>query len=117
MSDCVFCKLIQGEIPTDKVYEDDKVLAFKDINPLAKIHYIFVPKDHIESAQVVDPDSRIISDLFVAIRTVAEREGFAETGYRVVTNVGKDGGQSVPHLHFHVLAGEPIRFPGFDEGA
>lgn len=115
MTDCIFCKLANKEIPTDIIYEDEKVTAFKDANPKAKIHYLFVPKTHIESVQTLGDDDDTLKDIFRAIRKVAKDEGFAETGYRVVTNVGADGGQSVHHLHFHVLAGEPIRFPGFDE--
>lgn len=114
MSDCIFCKLANKEIPTEVVYENEDVFAFKDAAPMAKIHYLFVPKAHIESIQAVDDES-IMGKLFAAIRLVAERDGFAQSGYRIVSNVGDDGGQSVHHLHIHVLAGEPIRFPGFDQ--
>ncbi|MDD7593334.1 MAG: histidine triad nucleotide-binding protein [Peptoniphilaceae bacterium] len=115
MDDCIFCQLAHKEIPTDVVYEDDTVFAFKDIEPMAKIHYLFIPKKHITSVNdLKEGDAAVVADIFKAIATVAARDGFAETGYRVVTNTGADGNQSVYHLHFHVLGGEPIRFPGFD---
>ena len=113
--DCIFCKLASGLIETQCIYEDDKVFAFKDMAPCAPIHYLFIPKEHIESLQAAN-DSQIedLSYIFKAIKKVAERDGFADKGYRIVNNIGRDGNQSVPHMHFHVLAGEPIRFKGFD---
>lgn len=115
MSDCVFCKLANHEIPTERIYEDEEVFAFKDQAPKAPIHYLFVPKKHVESANALKDDATIVAKIFQAIAKVAERDGFAQKGYRVINNCGDDGGQSVHHLHFHVLAGEPIRFPSFDE--
>ncbi len=113
MSDCIFCKLANKEIPTEVVYENEDVFVFKDMEPMAKIHYLFIPKAHLESVQALD-DFSIMGKLFAAIHEVAEKEGFAKEGYRVISNVGNNGNQSIHHLHIHVLAGEPIRFPGFD---
>lgn len=116
MEECIFCQLAHQEIPTEIVYETDTVFAFKDMAPKAPIHYLFVPKEHFTSVNdLKDGDAAVVGDLFQAIATVAARDGFAESGYRVVTNVGEHGNQSVRHMHFHVLAGEPIRFPGFDD--
>ncbi len=109
MTDCVFCKIIAGDIPTDKVFENDKVIAFKDMSPKAPIHYLFVPKDHYESTNDLAEDASIVTDIFEAIVEVAQRDGFADSGYRVVNNVGRDGLQTVPHLHFHVLAGRELK--------
>lgn len=116
MEDCIFCKLANHEIPTDIVYEDDRLTAFKDTNPKAKIHYLFVPKEHISSLNDLSEDGSVMADIMQAIIKVAKKEGVDQSGYRIVSNCGKDGGQSVQHLHVHFLAGEPIRFPGFDEG-
>lgn len=114
--DCLFCKIANGEIPTELVYENEDVAVFRDISPMAPVHLLFVPKKHIASANAFadGEDASIVSRIFEAIAYVAKHEGFAESGYRVISNCGKDGGQSVDHLHFHVLAGKPIRFPGFD---
>ena len=117
MEDCIFCKLANHDIPTEAVYEDEHVFAFRDMAPKAPIHYLFVPKRHIPSANAFaqGEDASVVAHVFRAIATVAERDGFAHSGYRVINNAGPDGGQSVHHLHFHVLAGAPIRFDGFDE--
>ena len=114
--DCLFCKIANGEIPTELVYENEDVAVFRDISPMAPVHLLFVPKKHIASANAFadGEDASIVSRIFEAIAYVAKRDGFTESGYRVISNCGKDGGQSVDHLHFHVLAGKPIRFPGFD---
>ena len=103
---CTFCKIIKGEIPSNKVYEDEEILAFKDINPAAPIHILVIPKKHLESlATMKEGDEKIISKIYQAINIIAEKQGFKEKGYRVIVNCGKDGGQEVPHLHFHLLAG------------
>lgn len=117
--DCVFCKIANGEIPTDLVYEDEWVAAINDIEPMAPIHILFVPKKHIASSNAFaqGEDAAIVGHIFEAIAKVAKEQGFAEDGYRVVTNCGTNGGQSVPHLHFHVLGGKKIRFLGFDPDA
>lgn len=103
---CTFCKIIKGEIPSNKVYEDEEILAFKDINPAAPIHILVIPKKHLESlATMKKGDEKIISKIYQVINIIAEKQGFKEKGYRVIVNCGKDGGQEVPHLHFHLLAG------------
>ncbi|HAG44127.1 MAG TPA: histidine triad nucleotide-binding protein [Clostridium sp.] len=112
MSDCIFCKIINGEIPCNKVYEDDKVLAFKDINPEAPIHVLLIPKIHIASINDLNhQDSHLISHRFLTIQNIAKELGIDESGYRVVTNTGKDGGQTVNHMHFHLLAGRSLNWP------
>lgn len=105
---CLFCKIIAGEIPSAKVYEDDKVYAFKDINPQAPVHVLVIPREHIDSANCVNADnSAFVSAVFEAIPKVAAACGL-ENGYRVITNVGEDGCQSVKHLHFHILGGKKL---------
>lgn len=105
--DCIFCKLANGEIPTNLVYEDEKVVAFRDVNPVAPVHILFVPKKHYASLEdIALEEMDIIADIHRAIRIVAEKEGFASNGYRIINNCGKDGGQEVPHIHYHVVAGK-----------
>ncbi|MBQ4091432.1 MAG: histidine triad nucleotide-binding protein [Clostridia bacterium] len=105
---CLFCKIIAGEIPSGKVYEDENVYAFRDINPQAPTHVLVVPKSHIESADAVNADNvKHIASVFEAIPKVAAECGLTN-GYRVITNVGEDGCQSVKHVHFHVLGGEKL---------
>ncbi|MBQ3415069.1 MAG: histidine triad nucleotide-binding protein [Clostridia bacterium] len=109
MEDCLFCKIVKGEIPSKKVYEDEEVLAFKDINPAAPIHILVIPKKHITSlAYVKKEDEILIGKIYTTINKIAEDNGFKENGYRVIVNCGKDGGQEVMHLHFHVLAGTQL---------
>ena len=106
---CLFCKIIKGEIPPSKVYEDEEILAFKDINPAAPIHVLVIPKKHIESlAKMEAGDEVIIGKIYKVINEIAEKQGFKENGYRVIVNCGKDGGQEVGHLHFHLLAGKQL---------
>lgn len=107
--DCIFCKIAAGEIPSAKVYEDDKVLAFKDINPQAPVHIIFIPKEHIlSSADEITPDNaEIIADIFAAIASTAKKLGLSN-GYRVINNCGEDGAQTVKHIHFHLLGGTKL---------
>ena len=107
MEDCVFCKIIKGEIPSEKVYEDENVLAFKDINPVAPVHVLVIPKEHVENVLEVK-DEKMISDIFKAINKIANTLGLEKNGFRVVTNCGKDAGQEVMHLHFHILAGKKM---------
>lgn len=105
-NDCLFCKIIKGEIPSTKVYEDEDVLAFRDINPVAPIHILLIPKKHIASlADVKQEDGELIAKMHQAVNKIAEQEGFKESGFRLVVNCGKDAGQEVMHLHFHILAG------------
>jgi len=104
---CIFCKIIKGEIPSNKVYEDDEFLAFYDINPVARIHILVIPKVHIENVQKVQDDT-LISKLYRVIQKIAVQEKFDQKGYRVIVNCGEDAGQEVMHLHFHILAGEKL---------
>ena len=107
--DCIFCKIIKGEIPSTKVYEDEEILAFKDINPAAPIHILIIPKKHIDSlAAMQDGDEKIIGKIYNVINIIAEQQGVKEKGFRVIVNCGKDGGQEVGHLHFHLLAGAKL---------
>ena len=105
MNDCLFCRIIAGEIPSAKVYEDEYVYAFRDIHPQAPVHVLVVPKAHIASAAEVNADNSVyVAKCFEAIAGIAASEGL-DSGYRVITNCGEDGGQSVMHLHFHLLGG------------
>ena len=109
MEDCLFCKIIKGEIPSTKVYEDEDILAFEDINPAAPIHTLVIPKKHITSlAHMEKEDEEIIGKIYGVINKIAEEKGVKEKGYRVIVNCGKDGGQEVMHLHFHLLAGREL---------
>ena len=108
----IFKKIIDGEIPADKVYEDDRCLAFRDVNPQAPTHLLVIPKQEIASIEAVaDEDASLLGHLWLVIRNVARAEGLAEGGYRVVVNCGAQGGQEVDHLHFHVLGGRQMRWP------
>ncbi len=107
MEECLFCKIIKGEIPSKKVYEDEEILAFEDINPAAPIHILVIPKKHIESlAHLEKEDESVIGKIYSVINKIAEDKGFKQEGYRVIVNCGKNGGQEVMHLHFHLLAGQ-----------
>ena len=106
--DCIFCAIIKGDIPSKKVYEDDKCYAFLDINPQAPVHCLVVPKEHIPSADAITADNAsIVAHIFSVIPSIAKEAG-AAGGYRVITNVGEDGCQSVKHIHFHVLGGKKL---------
>lgn len=112
MSDCIFCKIVAGEIPSKKVYEDDLVYAFLDINPQAPTHFLVVPKKHISGVNdLTTEDEAIVGHAYGVIRQLTKELGISENGYRVVVNSGKDGQQSVPHLHFHVLGGRLLAWP------
>ena len=105
---CLFCKIVAGEIPSTKVYEDERVLAFRDINPQAPTHILVIPKAHIASvADITAENSAVVAHIFEVIPMIAEKEGLAN-GYRVVSNCGADAGQTVPHLHFHILGGKEL---------
>ncbi len=109
MDDCIFCKIINREIPSDIVYEDEEVLAFKDINPQMPIHILVIPKKHIES--IIDlkiQDETLVGRIFIAIKNIAKDIGIDKTGFRVISNCGENAGQTVKHLHFHILAGEKM---------
>ena len=108
MTDCLFCKIIAGDIPSTKVYEDETVFAFRDINPQAPTHILVIPKNHISGCNGVTADnSAVVAHIFEVIPQIAQAEGLAN-GYRVVSNCGADAGQTVPHLHFHILGGKPL---------
>ncbi|MBE6911870.1 MAG: histidine triad nucleotide-binding protein [Ruminococcaceae bacterium] len=108
MADCLFCKIIAGDIPSTKVYEDDKVLAFRDIAPQAPTHILVIPKEHIASvAEINEKNSAVVSRIFEVIAKIAKDEGL-EGGYRVVSNCGDDAGQTVHHLHYHILGGKKL---------
>ncbi len=112
MNDCLFCKIISGEINSIKTYETEDILAFRDIDPQAPQHIVIVPKKHISSANEIDGENcAIIGKIFKAIALIAREQGFDKTGYRVVNNCGQDGGQTVGHIHFHVLAGRNLQWP------
>lgn len=112
MDDCLFCKIIKGDIPCTKVYEDDKVFCFKDIDPKAPVHVLVLPKKHISSLnEVTKEDSEIIAHIFMVIEKLVKELGISEAGYRVVSNCGEDGGQSVSHIHFHLLGGRSLEWP------
>lgn len=112
MENCIFCKIVKGEIPSQKVYEDDKVLAFKDISPEAPVHVIIIPKNHIENVNdLTKENSDIIAHIFMTVKDIAQKLDLANKGYRVVTNCGKDGGQTVGHIHFHLLGGRTLQWP------
>ena len=108
MSDCLFCKIIAGEIPSSKVYEDETILAFRDIAPQAPTHILVIPKTHISGCDGVSAEnSGVVAHIFEVIPQIARAEGLTG-GYRVVSNCGADAGQTVPHLHFHILGGKPL---------
>ena len=102
MSDCLFCKIAAGEIPSKKLYEDDKILAFYDISPIAPVHFLVIPKEHIQSVDM-------IAYIFQKIGEIAKEAGLTN-GYRVISNCGADAGQTVPHIHFHVLGGKELNW-------
>ena len=104
---CIFCKIVAGKIPNSTILEDDNFLAFKDINPQAKIHVLIIPKEHIESFDVIPP--KVMADMTLFIQKVASVLGVKDDGYRLVTNIGKFGAQEVKHIHFHLLAGEQLK--------
>ena len=108
MENCLFCKIVAGEIPSTKVYEDEKILAFRDIAPMAPVHVLVIPKMHIGSvAEINAENSDIVAHIFRVIPQIAKAEGL-DNGYRVVSNCGDDAGQTVHHLHFHILGGQKL---------
>ena len=110
MSDCLFCKIINGEIPSKKLYEDEKILAFYDISPIAPVHFLVIPKQHIASVDAIDANnSAIVAYIFQKQGELAKLAGI-ENGYRVISNCGADAGQTVQHLHFHVLGGKEMNW-------
>jgi histidine triad (HIT) family protein len=110
--DCLFCRILAGEIPSDRVLEDESIVAFRDIAPRAPTHVLFVPREHIPSARELnEEDGDLLAHLFVSAQRVAAEEGIADAGYRLVANVGQWGGQSVDHLHLHLLGGRAMTWP------
>ena len=110
--DCVFCKIIAGEIPADFLHNDALVVAIRDITPKAPTHLLLIPREHVVSAaDLTDSHGPMLGRLFAVAANLARETGVAETGFRLVTNAGKGAGQSVPHLHFHLLGGRSMRWP------
>ncbi|MBN1230916.1 MAG: histidine triad nucleotide-binding protein [Anaerolineales bacterium] len=111
MSDCIFCKIIAGEIPSEMVYEDDLIVAFRDINPAAPVHVLIVPREHIQDNNAYREEMHGVqlTRMFTVVQKVTQQEGIAESGYRLVFNTGPDSGQLVPHLHLHVLGGQKLK--------
>lgn len=112
MDNCIFCQMVNGKIPVEKLYEDDKVLAFPDINPMAPVHILIIPKQHIDSILAIDnTNSDILASVVAAIKYLTSANELFRGGFRVVTNCGENAGQSVPHLHFHLLGGRRFAWP------
>lgn len=111
MENCLFCRIIDGEIPSKRAYEDESVLAFYDIAPQAPIHILIIPKRHIDSAQALsEADTGLLGHIFEVARELAEKNGLDKSGYRLISNVGEDAGQSVKHLHFHLIGGRQLKW-------
>jgi histidine triad (HIT) family protein len=111
-SECPFCKIVRGEVPADVVHSSDNVIAFRDINPQAPTHILLIPKEHIESAASIEEEhGKLLAEIVRSAAHLAEAEGIDRSGWRLVTNVGPNAGQSVLHLHFHLLGGRPMRWP------
>ncbi len=116
MSETIFDKIINKEIPADIIYEDNDVLAFKDINPQAPIHFLVIPKQQITTAnEITESNAELVGKLYVAAAKIARDLGFAEDGYRCVMNCNQHGGQTVYHIHLHVLAGKPLGWPPYQD--
>ncbi|TDX51069.1 histidine triad nucleotide-binding protein [Orenia marismortui] len=112
MEDCIFCKVVSGEIESNIIYEDDKVVAFEDINPQAPVHYLVIPKKHIPTLlEIKDEDQKLIGHIYSVISKLAKKEGIAEDGFRVVSNCNEAGGQTVYHIHYHLLGGRNLQWP------
>ena len=113
MENCIFCKIVRGEIPSPRVLEGDDFIAIRDINPAARVHVLVIPRKHVESvAHLEDGDAALAGALLIAARDVARQEGVAESGYRVVINTGHEGGQTVGHLHVHMMGGQQLHGHG-----
>lgn len=109
---CVFCRIVRKELPARVVYEDERVLAFEDIRPRAPVHVLVIPKAHFASLNDAPQGSAaLLGELLLRAREVARAKGVGETGFRIVLNTGRDSGQEVPHIHFHVIGGRPLRWP------
>lgn len=112
MTDCLFCKIIEGEIGSTTIYSDDDVVALEDINPQAPVHLLILPRKHIATTMdIEDDDLELMGRCLVAAKLLAKEKGIDQTGFRIVLNTGPDAGQSVYHLHYHVLGGRPMKWP------
>jgi len=112
VSDCLFCRILAGEIPATEVLSTDRTFAFRDINPAAPTHVLVIPREHIENAATVESEhGDVLAEMLTTARAVAQQEGIAERGYRLVFNVGEDASNSVPHLHLHVVGGRRLGWP------
>ncbi|MBE7029759.1 MAG: histidine triad nucleotide-binding protein [Ruminococcaceae bacterium] len=110
--DCLFCKIINGEIPSQKVYEDEFVYAFNDISPTAPVHVLIIPKKHISTINdIEETDIELIGKIFIAAKKIAKQLNIAEDGYRIISNCNKNAGQTVFHIHFHLIAGRELGWP------
>ncbi|MBV0933522.1 histidine triad nucleotide-binding protein [Marinobacterium weihaiense] len=114
--DCLFCKILAGEIPAEVVYEDDQVLAFRDINPQAPFHCLIIPRKHIATLNdIADEDQALVGHMIQAAGTIARQQGFEQDGYRTVFNCNTHGGQTVYHIHLHLLGGKPMGWPPYQD--
>ena len=112
MESCVFCKIVSGDIPSEKVYEDDDLLAFEDLSPAAPVHVLIIPKKHMATLRDIgEADRELIGAIFVAANKIAVEKGLAEEGFRIVANCGENGGQTVFHVHYHLLGGRRMEWP------
>ena len=112
MSDCLFCKIAQGETPADKVYENDRIVAFNDINAQAPVHVLIIPKKHIATMNEIEQnETQLYGELLLVAANIAKEKGIDDAGYRVVMNCNQDGGQAVYHIHLHLLGGRPMAWP------
>jgi histidine triad (HIT) family protein len=109
MTDCIFCKIVAGEIPSKKIYEDEKIIVINDLNPGAPVHVLIIPKEHTENILTASPE--LLPYIQNKLAEIVKKLGINENGFRIVINTGEDGGQSVKHLHFHVLGGKPLGWP------
>ena len=106
---CIFCKIVEGELPAKVVYEDDKIMAFHDINPQAPVHVLIIPKEHVPTLNDLEEKHKeLLGHIFLVIKKLAKEMGIDESGYRVLVNCNRDGGQEIYHLHFHLLGGKPL---------
>lgn len=111
MEDCLFCKIAKKEIPAEVVYDDDNIIAIKDIDPKAPVHILIIPKEHYKSILTVPAGNNIISEMHIVANRLALKLGIADSGFRLVNNCGEDGGQTVDHLHYHLLGGRSLQWP------
>ncbi len=111
MTDCIFCKIVKGEIPSTLIYEDEMVIAFEDINPQAPVHFIIIPKEHIKSVEEIDESKKELMGHIIYIASKLAKEKGLDNGFRIVNNCGEDGGQTVGHIHFHILGKRKLLWP------